>query len=91
MGFENFCFSGFFSCFFQKKCLSYFDAFLIFIFRIFLKILFISIFSCWFYFFLSFGFFTIFLGVFNFNCSFCFCFVCVWENVNMCFVCGEIA
>jgi hypothetical protein len=50
-----------------------------------------------FYFFLLIFFFPFFFGflnivfeVFNFNCSFLFCFVCVWEKVNPSFVCWAI-
>jgi hypothetical protein len=46
----------------------------------FLKILFISVFSCWLFYLSSFGFFNIVFRVFNFNCSFCFCFVCVGKG-----------
>ncbi len=38
----------------------------------------------------SFGFLNIVFGVFNFNCSFCFCFVCEWEKVNPSFMCWAI-
>ncbi len=56
-----------------------------------MKFLFISIFSCWFSFFQFYWLSQYLFGVFNFNCSFCFCFVCVWEKVNPSFVCWAIA
>jgi hypothetical protein len=71
-----------------------FDSFLIYLFTYLfkiLKILFICIFSYWFFFSPFFWFFQYCFGVLNFNCSFCFCFVCVWEKVNPSFMCWAIA
>jgi hypothetical protein len=54
--------------------------------------LFISVFSSWFFVSLLLIFSILFLGFLDFNCSFSFCFVCVnvWEKVNHSFVCWAI-
>ncbi len=93
-GFEIFCFSSFFFLFFQFLVFLLFFILFIFLFLVyfcnFFNLYLSLIFSCWFSFFPSFGFLNTIFAVLNFNCSFLFFFVWVWEKVHPSFVCWAI-